>query len=152
MAEKPALSQAWAAIPLVANNRTMGVLGLSFASMHVFDAREQLFLCSLADMTAIALAGEPRYGNLLAAPSDRPDHAPADLGLIQRVLIYLFEVSFRVVAISADPRTHEEVKSKLLAIVEDLDAFGNGCRRLLFPADFSQSPGRTTQPRDVPRT
>ncbi len=151
MASKPALSQAWAAIPLVANNQTIGVLGLSFASTHEFDEHERLFLCSLADMTALALSSGLPRNDLVAGPSDQTDDRPADVALIQRVLIYLFEVSLRVVSVSSDPRMHDDLKDKLHALVAGLDAFGTECRRNLFVTDYSPAPDiRGTSRREAP--
>lgn len=48
-------NEAWAAIPLVINQRAVGLLWLSFEQAHVFDVEERGFLLALADVGAQAL-------------------------------------------------------------------------------------------------
>jgi PAS domain S-box-containing protein len=53
IAESP--YSAWAAVPLVADQRVLGVLGLSFGQPHDYDADERGFLLALAEVGAQAV-------------------------------------------------------------------------------------------------
>jgi PAS domain S-box-containing protein len=61
-------SQAWAAIPLVADGSVIGVLGVSFLSPHDFSEHEQLFIRALGDQCALALTAHHSWRT-----SQRPD-------------------------------------------------------------------------------
>lgn len=50
-----AMSQSWAALPLIVNGRVIGALGLSYAQAQAFDAPGRRFADSLADLCAQAL-------------------------------------------------------------------------------------------------
>jgi signal transduction histidine kinase len=54
-AHTPSRNGAWAAIPLVARGRTIGIMGLTFASATTFDAETRAFLMSLAQQCGQAL-------------------------------------------------------------------------------------------------
>jgi PAS domain S-box-containing protein len=61
-------SQAWAAIPLIADGAVIGVLGVSFLAPRDFSETERLFIGALGDQCALALA------------ADRNQPAPHDVG------------------------------------------------------------------------
>jgi len=69
-------SQAWAAIPLVADGSVAGVLGVSFLSPHDFSECEQLFIRALGDQCALALT--PQHSR---RPSQKPEveNAPSSV-------------------------------------------------------------------------
>jgi sigma-B regulation protein RsbU (phosphoserine phosphatase) len=53
-------SRAWATIPLVADDAVIGVLGVSFLAARSFSDEERVFICTLADQCALALASVSR--------------------------------------------------------------------------------------------
>jgi hypothetical protein len=55
MRDVPKSGRAWAAIPLVLNGRSLGVIGFVFAEEHNFTEEEQSFVVSVAGQCAIAL-------------------------------------------------------------------------------------------------
>ena len=71
-------SQAWAAIPLIADGSVLGVLGVSFLAPHDFTEPERLFIGALGDQCTLALAAHrARHASHSpeidkAAPSARP--------------------------------------------------------------------------------
>ncbi|MBA3869725.1 MAG: PAS domain S-box protein [Anaerolineae bacterium] len=52
---RPELHKAWAAIPLVVENRIIGAIGLSFVTQQQFDENERRFLSAVAQLSAQAL-------------------------------------------------------------------------------------------------
>ena len=48
-------SRSWAAVPLVAHDRVLGVMGLSFATPHAFAPEDRAFAATLAQQCALAL-------------------------------------------------------------------------------------------------
>lgn len=61
LARTHVLGEAWAAIPLLANDQTIGVLGLSFPHARHFDDAERGFVSLLADQCAQALLRAAYY-------------------------------------------------------------------------------------------
>ncbi|HEX6966985.1 MAG TPA: ATP-binding protein, partial [Gemmatimonadaceae bacterium] len=59
--------EAWAALPLVADARVLGAMGLSFDMPHDFDADERDFLLTLAHQCAQALERSRLYADAQAA-------------------------------------------------------------------------------------
>lgn len=66
----PSPSKAWAVMPLVLGGEVIGVLGLTFRSPQEFDEPTQLYLCALAEITALGLRCTPTI--------DRPRSTGAD--------------------------------------------------------------------------
>lgn len=58
-------SEAWAALPLIANGSPVGAMGVSFQREHGFSEMERRFLGTLANLTALALA--PHTSGLVSA-------------------------------------------------------------------------------------
>ena len=56
MASSRSRSMAWAAIPVIVDGSVLGVFGVSFLREHVFSAADRLFLETLVDVAANAIA------------------------------------------------------------------------------------------------
>lgn len=62
--------QAWAVLPLLINQQTLGALGLSFASPHAFDNDERAFLRALAQQGSQALERARLYADAQRASAE----------------------------------------------------------------------------------
>lgn len=73
-------SQAWAAVPLIANGLVIGALGVSFVTPRPFTEAERLFVRALADVAALAVAAHPSWPDRVGVV-DRPTHR-AEIALL----------------------------------------------------------------------
>jgi PAS domain S-box-containing protein len=69
-------SQAWVAIPLIADGSAIGVLGVSFLAPRDFSEPERLFIRALGDQCALALAAVYRTQRVSQSPTV-DDSAPS---------------------------------------------------------------------------
>jgi PAS domain S-box-containing protein len=69
-------SQAWVAIPLVADGSLIGCLGVSFLRPREFSESERLFIGALGDQCALALVTHRTPGESPYAASDRANRRP----------------------------------------------------------------------------
>jgi len=104
-------TEAWAAIPLVAADSVLGVLGIGFSAPREFSSCERLFIGALADVSALAL------GRSRAPMQGEPDDAESGR---RRKLV--FAATLTLARVMTDASIEPTVADRLIEVIDDLDA------------------------------
>jgi hypothetical protein len=120
VAQSGTASQAWAAIPLMVDGAPRGVLGVSFLAPRHFAEDERLFIRSLADLCALALARY--YAPSRALPSTDARPLPTAIGRFDRALGHVFASTLTLAGVLTLGRVDREVAERLHNAIGELDA------------------------------
>jgi hypothetical protein len=130
IAQPATISQAWAAIPMMVDGATLGVLGVSFLAPRSFTDNERLFIRALADLCALALA---RY----YAPSRMPRSTdgpgtPTAVARFDRALGHVFASTLTLAGVLSLGRVDSEIAHRLHNAIGELDIAIREIRRGAF--------------------
>ena len=138
-------TQAWAAIPLVAEGVVLGVLGVSFVAPREFSEAERLFICALVDLSALALGA-----HRLRAP--RPaEPETATLALLDSATNRVFTSTLTLAGVSRSRGANGEVANKLQDVIDELDAANREIRSTAIALFLRDGDARSARPRDLCR-
>jgi hypothetical protein len=123
-------SQAWAAIPLIMDGAALGVLGVSFLAPRNFTEDERIFIRSLADLCALALARY--YAPSSTSPSTDAQPLPTLISRLDRALGHVFASTLTLAGVLSLGRVDPEVTDRLHDAIGELDTAIREIRRGAF--------------------
>ncbi len=112
-------SQAWAAIPLMVDGAALGVLGVSFLAPRNFAEDERLFIRSLADLCALALARY--YAPSRTSRSAVAQRLPTAIGRFDRAIGHVFASTLALAGVLTLGRVDREVAQRVHNAIGELD-------------------------------
>jgi signal transduction protein with GAF and PtsI domain len=130
-------SQAWAAIPLMMDGAALGVLGVSFLAPRSFSEDERLFIRSLADLCALALARY--YAPSRTSPSTEAQPPPTAIGRFDRALGHVFASTLTLAGVLTLGRVDREVALRLHDAIDELDTAIREIRRGAFEMSIRET-------------
>ncbi len=119
VAQPATTSQAWAAIPMMVDGATLGVLGVSFLAPRNFPEDERLFIRSLADLCVLALARH--YEPSRMSRSTDGLRTPTAVARLDRALGHVFASTLTLAGVLSLGRVDSEVAQRLHNAIDELD-------------------------------
>jgi len=132
-ASVPTNSHAWMAVPLVANGRVIGALGVSFLAPRRFSEEERLFISALADLTALNLATRATAaGEHLPRSLETTQSEPQSRQSLDRAIKNIFASSFGIATQLNKYTTDDDSMESLHDVLHRLETAARECRLAAF--------------------
>jgi hypothetical protein len=123
------------------DDAALGVLGVSFLAPRNFTEAERLFIRSLADLCALALARH--YAPSSRSPSTGSQPLPTPIGSFDRALAHIFASTLTLAGVSSLGRVDREVAERLHDAIDELDIAIREIRRGAFEMSMSETDERS---------